>query len=161
MGIFFDKSYTYEIEATLDQLRSKINAINYKHWFETNTNLYSRISTNDFVIYPKLSFMMPQILGTTPHAAIIEGSLKPMDQKIVMKVNVRPSYLMVGSFYLIIAIIIFMILNSFLRGELNPNDIGIATTLIVLAFFSLVSMIFSTRRLLKRFESYLGLEFDL
>lgn len=150
MSPLLEKKYKYIIFEPVDSVRSQLKACLKTPWYDITVNLAGKIfNDNTFKIYPKLS-MGIELFGMVQSAAWITGKLVPDGDQTNICLELRPNYVALLAFYIILLIIILKIIGLIVsRTESDWIVIGgLFLSLVIIR--SVIH--FSIGRLKRRFE---------
>jgi hypothetical protein len=158
MDILLQRKYKYKIEGSLQEVKSKIEAILKSSWYDISLtkNIWGQfISDNSFIAKPKFTIPIT-ILGFYPHYAVLQGKLSFEQERTIIRLTARPTILVLLLFYFLL--ILFTVKMLSIKGPITFDSflgpIAIAFGLIIL--FSIVS--FTMTRLKNRFDSFMGIK---
>ena len=157
MNLFFTWEKEYITEGTLADIINKIKSLENRRLSDAfSENIVGKLSEdNTFKFSPKWTLGSITVLGFHQDFTYLKGSLQQKQDKVIIKTQTRPNYLLVAIFYSLVFGFIIEVFN-FNGFESNfPRSIFFVFFIFSLIFAAL--MLFTTVRLKNRFERLMGL----
>ena len=150
MNLLFDQKYQYTVFEPVNYVQSKLKSIVKTPWYDIDINLAGKVlDNNTFQLYSKLS-MGVKVFGVIQSVAIIKGSLEPKNEQTNIHVDIKPNYLVLGAFYVIALIFLFMLFGLF--TSITEYSWVVVAGLLFLLVFIRSLIYFSIGQLKNRFE---------
>jgi hypothetical protein len=149
MNPLFKLENTYEVNDSMENVRSKMKSLVNRRWSDFSENISGTLSDDDsFKLHPKWSFGYITGFGSPQDFTYLIGTIEEVNSRVIIKSITRPNYINIGFFYLLI----FIMVGGVLKG--NFQLLAIAPVCLVFAGV----MIFGAKRLRNRFERMMDLK---
>jgi hypothetical protein len=155
MNFLLQKKYKYKIGEPIQEVKAELQNLLSKRRTDFSVNLMGVIrEDNTFTIKPKFSFAI-DVLGVAQILSLIDGKLETENERTVIKVIVRPNYILLCLLYFLLLLFIFAIIN--LKNSSEDDLYAKPIVFFILLMFILCSILFSMKRMKRRFERALGI----
>lgn len=154
MDFLFQEKYKYKIDEPLENVKAEINDFAGSNWFDLKENIRGEVSEdNTFTLRPKFTIPIT-ILGIMPDYALLEGELSVEEERTIIRITARTSYLIVFLFYFLLFLLVLRVIS--LRKPLSVDSffMPIALAFVLIFLYGVVS--FSMKRMTRRFERLMG-----
>ena len=106
MDILFTRRYKYTTHNSVDDVRTQIESILDRRWYDFSVNITGLFKTNgSFTLTHKWSLAIIRWIETSP--AYLNGTLSSEGNKTIMQISLRPNSLFVILFYLMTILFLF------------------------------------------------------
>lgn len=157
MDIFFNRSYKYVVNSSVDNVRSDMTRITDKRWYDFSENITGKLNDdNSFKFTHKWTFGYSR--WTENSFAYLTGTIREEGDKTVIDTTLRPNSGIVLFFYILLVLFLCDLfgIQTMLKG---PK----IYLLLILSFFDLLLaglMLYVTNGHRNRFERIMQLKRD-